>query len=443
MVEVLKYTLEAGIIFWIFLFFFQNVYYSLCYNKWNRVYLLSTTFLSYLIPTMKIKYFHNRYFENDFKILDITHYCDNLDFVTISKEKNFRDYILNFFDSRLFEITVEILFAIYLSGVAVKLTAFFIGLYKTLILKKQSTLINTLDNNIKVYKTQLNVVAFSFFNNIFLGKKSDGLSNEELQTIFAHEKQHIKNKDSFDTLLFAFFSSIQWFNPAAKRATNFSKIISENIVDSGLASTKTVQEYTTLLLKLGEKNKEEQTEKKTKKKTKSALRERLILLFNSDSDKIKKIRFLSTLIILIFFLISYVLFFGMIFPEKSGLNLPIKGKYRISTDYFENKLYVDSLNEIFVITHPQIDFRISEESEIISPINGIARLLNGEIILKNNNLEITIGGEISPKEFLRKDTLIKVIQNEILSIKSQKNSLVYLKIKENGRIINPKQKFKL
>ena len=135
MVEVLKYTLEAGIIFCVFQFFFNQVYCSLCYNKWNRIYLTSGTFLSYLLPLLKVRYFEKRTDNPNFKILDIDLHGNGLDVITISEEQNFKTIIGNFFDSAFFEISVEILFAVYVAGVAVKLFIFFRGLNKTLKLK--------------------------------------------------------------------------------------------------------------------------------------------------------------------------------------------------------------------------------------------------------------------------------------------------------------------
>ena len=381
MVEVLKYTLEAGIIFCVFQFFFNQVYCSLCYNKWNRIYLTSGTFLSYLLPLLKVRYFEKRTDNPNFKILDIDLHGNGLDVITISEEQNFKTIIGNFFDSAFFEISVEILFAVYVAGVAVKLFIFFRGLNKTLKLKR-NPLICTLDNNIKVFDTQLNVVAFSFFSNIFLGQKAKTLSKEDLETVFSHEKQHIKNLDSVDSIIFGLFSALQWFNPCLKKAVVNSRLIAENIADSGVSSQSGLTEYSRLLLRLGEKNVSKIQEPAPKKKPRGGLTERLILLFNQDTDKIRKIRFLSMLTILLTLTAAYILCAGLFAPQDYGYRNPIKGKFRISAGYFENKLYADSLGNVFEVSHPQIDFFLGEGSEIISPFDAVAKLSGEEIISK-------------------------------------------------------------
>lgn len=440
MVEVLKYTLEAGIIFCVFQFFFNQVYCSLCYNKWNRIYLTSGTFLSYLLPLLKVRYFEKRTDNPNFKILDIDLHGNGLDVITISEEQNFKTIIGNFFDSAFFEISVEILFAVYVAGVAVKLFIFFRGLNKTLKLKR-NPLICTLDNNIKVFDTQLNVVAFSFFSNIFLGQKAKTLSKEDLETVFSHEKQHIKNLDSVDSIIFGLFSALQWFNPCLKKAVVNSRLIAENIADSGVSSQSGLTEYSRLLLRLGEKNVSKIQEPAPKKKPRGGLTERLILLFNQDTDKIRKIRFLSTLTILLTLSAAYILCAGLFAPQDYGYRNPIKGKFRISAGYFENKLYADSLGNVFEVSHPQIDFFLGEGSKIISPFDAVAKLSGEEIILKKENLEITIGGKnCFPVGFNAGDF---VKEGEVLCEITEDNSLVYIKVTVNGKVINPGKVLKL
>ncbi len=440
MIEVLKYTLEAGIIFCVFQFFFNQVYCSLCYNKWNRIYLTSGTFLSYLLPLLKVKYFEKRIDNPNFKILDINPFSDGLDIITVSKEKNFKTIIGDFFDSAFFEISVEILFAVYVAGFAVKLFTFFRGLNKTLKLKRNPS-ICTLDNNIKVYETQLNVVAFSFFNNIFLGKKAKTLSKEDLETVFAHEKQHIKNFDSIDSIIFGLYSALQWFNPCIKKAVANSRLIAENIADSGVSAQSNLTEYSRLLLRLGEKNVSKIHEVSPKKKTRGKLTERLILLFNKDTDKIRKIRFLSTLTILLTLSAAYILCAGLFSPENYGLEIPLKGKFRISADYFENKLYADSLGNIFEVSHPQIDFLVSEGTKIISKLEAVAKTNNNEIILKKENIEITIGGKnVFPIGFNAGDF---VKEDKVLCEINEDNSLIFIKVTVNGKVVNPKKVLKL
>ncbi|MBR4677885.1 MAG: hypothetical protein IKO99_07770 [Bacteroidales bacterium] len=440
MVEVLKYTLEAGIIFCVFQFFFNQVYCSLCYNKWNRIYLTSGTFLSYLLPLLKVRYFEKRTDNPNFKILDIDLHGNGLDVITISEEQNFKTIIGNFFDSAFFEISVEILFAVYVAGVAVKLFIFFRGLNKTLKLKR-NPLICTLDNNIKVFDTQLNVVAFSFFSNIFLGQKAKTLSKEDLETVFSHEKQHIKNLDSVDSIIFGLFSALQWFNPCLKKAVVNSRLIAENIADSGVSSQSGLTEYSRLLLRLGEKNVSKIQEPAPKKKPRGGLTERLILLFNQDTDKIRKIRFLSTLTILLTLTAAYILCAGLFAPQDYGYRNPIKGKFRISAGYFENKLYADSLGNVFEVSHPQIDFFLGEGSEIISPFDAVAKLSGEEIILKKENLEITIGGKnFFPVGFNAGDF---VKEGEVLCEITEDNSLVYIKVTVNGKVIHPGKVLKL
>jgi hypothetical protein len=441
MIEILKYTLEAGIIFWIFQIFYNQVYYSLCYNKWNRIYLLASVFLSYLLPLAKIKHFEQRIDNPDFKILGIEPLQDGIDIMTFSREKTLSTLTGDFLYSAFFEISVKIIFAVYAAGVAVKLFAFARGLFKTLRLQK-NTLTATLDNGIKIFETQLNVVAFSFFKNIFTGIKAKTLSEKDLETVFAHERQHIKNRDSLDTVIFGLFSALQWFNPCVKKAVKNSRIVCENIADSGVSSNSGLTEYSALLLRLGEKNVCERQVSGQKNGKRSSLSQRLMLLFNKDTDKVRKIRFLSTTVILAVVTAFYIVAIGILSPQKKGLNLPLKGNFRISAGYFENKLYTDSTGGIFEVRHPRTDFLACEGTEIISPVKAVAQKNGNEIILKTDDIEITTGGKIIFQDFLTsKEKLVN--EGEVLGRVSGNNTLIYIKVTVNGRVVNPQKIFKL
>lgn len=426
MVQVLKYTLEAGLIFCIFQFFFNQVYCSLCYNKWNRIFLIFSCFASYLLPFIQIEYFENGVVNlPKFEIVNIVN-NGGVDVITVNKEKTFRTMAENFFDSKFFDISVEILFAVYVAGVFIKLLAFFLSLKKTLKLKR-NPLITTLDNNIKVFETKLNTVAFSFFKNIFLGVKAKQLSKEEISVVFEHEKQHISGKHTLDLICFSLFSALQWFNPAVKKAKENSKLVCENIADNTAGKDGGMTQYSMLILKLGISNNAKQT-KKNKDFKQGFLVRRIAGLFNMDSDKVRKIRFISSLPVILTFFIAYVMIKGMFLKTNSGLEMPVQGKVKITSEFFEDKIYSASDGNIFKVRHLQTDFYTLKNQNVYSPFD--AKVLKKEknlISLKDScGLTVVLGGfEVFDfqSDSIPKGVIIGKTTGELMFIKTYKNSL--------------------
>jgi hypothetical protein len=99
------------------------------------------------------------------------------------------------------------------------------------------------------------------------------------------------------------------------------------------------------------------------------------------------------------------------------------------------------LGNVFEVSHPQIDFFAGEGSEIISPFDAVAKLSGEEIILKKENIEITIGGKnVFPIGFNAGDF---VKEDKVLCEINEDNSLIFIKVTVNGKVVNPKKVLKL
>lgn len=432
MLALLEYTLEAGLIFYLLIAFYNSVYYSLCYNKWNRIFLLLTVFLSYGLPLLKIKHHVHGFRTEDVLIVDVTK--DNgVDLITFKTERTIGTLWSEFLDSQFFENLVLIIFAVYVAGVAVKLFTFLRGLYKTLRLKL-NPVTAVLEDGTKVYKINLNTVAFSFFSNIFVGKKAESLDEKDLKIIFAHEKQHIKGRHSVDTLIFGLYSVLQWYNPAVKRASRHSRFICENIADSSVGGD--VSDYSRLILRLGASNTDKEMLKPRKKRLNSSIAQRIIHLFNRDSNEVKKTRFLLSLPVLAFLVATYIVLAGIFTREREGWDVPVDGRFRISCDFFENYTYLD--DELYVLSHRQIDLQVATHSKILAPMSGkLNYVSDNEIMMMNDSITVFIGG------ILVKDDLSDVRVGDVIGKPNQEGHPVFIKTCKNGKIVNPKSVFKL
>ncbi len=158
--------------------------------QWNRLYLIFTSILAYVIPSIKI--------ESVQKIIP-QEYVVFLPEVVLSPTTVIKQQ----FDwSQLFFL---VLHSVFWMGVVLASLLFFVKLYKIirLISKNEKELTA---NYYLVWMS--NNTAFSFFNYIFLGKESAN----KIQ-IIEHELVHVQQKHSLDLLFFEVQKIVCWFNP--------------------------------------------------------------------------------------------------------------------------------------------------------------------------------------------------------------------------------------
>lgn len=361
---VLAYTVEAGVIFAVLTAIYRHVYYGISYNRWERGYLLTATAASYLLPLLKIEYVMSPAPKPADHIIEIEGQYDGYDVVTLSRPKNLAGMLDTLAQSTLFETIIAILFAVYIIGVAVKLVSLVRGLHKTFKLMRRSQKVKSI-GKVAVYETDVNTVAFSFFDNIFLGTKSRGLSDAEMDVITRHELQHAEGRHSMDTLIFGVYSVLQWFNPAARLAARYSRIVCENIADSQSVEDGRLTEYSRLVLRLGIKNRDESTVSRPRRK--SPLVDRIAQLLNTDSVNIRRIRFYAALPVLAIAIAAYIALFGMLTPTDPRYNMPVKGGYKVTAGYFNDQKICTSDGNIYIVSHRLVNLRLDEDAVITPP----------------------------------------------------------------------------
>ena len=158
--------------------------------QWNRVYLMATSVLAYIIPLVKI---------NRVQEMIPQEYVVLLPEVVLNPSA----VIEQQFDwSMLFFLMLK---TVFWFGVVVASILFVARLYK---------IIKLITTNDKEFTSSYYLVwlksnkAFSFFNYIFLGKER----NNKTQ-IIEHELVHVKQKHSLDLLFFELQKIVFWFNP--------------------------------------------------------------------------------------------------------------------------------------------------------------------------------------------------------------------------------------
>ncbi|MET2985987.1 carboxypeptidase-like regulatory domain-containing protein [Aureibaculum conchae] len=187
---MLDYIIKVLLFQTLFLAFYDLLLKRETFFQWNRVYLLATSVLAYVIPSIKI---------NQVQEMIPQEYLVLLPEVVLNPSA----VIEQQFDwSMLFFLVLKVIFWF---GVLVAKTFFVLRLYK--IIKLITT--NDKEFTSSYYLVWLkNNKAFSFFNYIFLGKERSNKSQ-----IIEHELVHVKQKHSLDLLFFELQKIVFWFNP--------------------------------------------------------------------------------------------------------------------------------------------------------------------------------------------------------------------------------------
>ncbi|RED45708.1 M56 family metallopeptidase [Seonamhaeicola aphaedonensis] len=186
--------------------------------NWNRLYLLGTPILSFLIPLIKIE---------QFKDVVSAEYIIRLPEVFIGNPIS-NDNVSVQLDAAVINQNVfNIWELIFFTGVSIAVVLFGFKLYKMLkVLAKNP---KQKIENFSIVNLLNSTAAFSFFKYIFLGEL---LSAEDKNSILKHEMVHAKQYHSADLLLFEVLRILCWFNPLIYKYQNRIVELHEFIADA-------------------------------------------------------------------------------------------------------------------------------------------------------------------------------------------------------------------
>jgi len=206
----LHYLLEANI----YLAVFYLLYFALLNNtthyKMNRVYLLVTSVIAYIIPVLQLG------------ILRRHDYGDGQT-VTIMLNPNLRPAVTH-------ALTLQdvILYA-YIIGILITMIVLIFKVTQLVKLTKVEKISS--DDGYKLITLEDSNTAFSFFNYVFIGTKVSGAD-----TVLRHELVHINQKHSLDILFLEVMKIINWFNPFIYLVQRSLKTVHEYIADEQTAA---------------------------------------------------------------------------------------------------------------------------------------------------------------------------------------------------------------
>jgi hypothetical protein len=237
--------------------------------KWNRLYLLVTPIVSFIIPFLK--------FESLQKSVS-TQYVEQLPTVFLNPEAVLLQSV---------ELDASIG---YLKMV------FYIGIvfFSMLFLLKLFKIIKLISNNEVIKKEQFKLVllnktasAFSFFNYIFI--KKEFIDKKEF-AIIQHELVHCKQLHTLDLLYFEFLKISMWFNPFIYVYQNRITLLHEYISDAEVLKETDKKSYFNAIL--SETFNVENISFTNQFYKHSLIKKRITMITKSKSQKIKKLKYL-------------------------------------------------------------------------------------------------------------------------------------------------------
>lgn len=272
---MINYTLQVLVFQVLFLAVYDVFLQKETFFKWNRIYLLITPFLSFLIPFIKFKSIQQTVPQE---------YVVKLPTVFLNPQVIIEQHITN-------KTTINYLPYIFISGVLLFAIIFLLKLFKIQKLISKNKVVKY--HKYKLVMLTGKQAAFSFFNYIFIHEKLK--DNKELD-IIQHEIIHCKQKHTLDLLLFELLKIVMWFNPFTYMYQNRITLLHEYISDAEVVKETSKKSYFNSIL--SETFNVENITFINQFFKHSLIKKRIIMITKEKSQKMKQLKYLLILPIL-------------------------------------------------------------------------------------------------------------------------------------------------
>ncbi len=410
-----RYLIEATIVLSTFYLIYIYVFNKYLYFEWNRFFLISIVVISVILPLIKIDWITTsslKFNPNDILFVNLD---DEQFFVKTSQKQFFFSTVyLKFSQNKYFTI-FNLLIVIYISGILRQTIVFINNLISIKKLEKSS--IKSENKKHQIYLTNSKITAFSFFEKIFVNKNYENLKTAEQQQIIEHENIHVKQKHTLDNLFFEIVNIFFWFNPFIKKLKKSVKENHEFIVDKILTKQDSRYNYSFLMVKLVAKKSVPIINNFSDSKVKS----RIKLLSNPEKERIKKIRFVSTIPILLLLIFTFLFTLNIVnnsFNTKAiktnKFIFPIENNYTIAGYYIETQTITDKANKNikYKISHKKITIQTENFTKVLAIGNGKILTIDTINDWGLNEIKITIKLKNNYKVIYEKLAEVLVTENQ-------------------------------
>ncbi|SNR82441.1 M56 family metallopeptidase [Lutibacter flavus] len=331
--------------------------------KWNRIYLLITPFLAFIIPLLR--------FESIQKSIP-QEFVVQLPTVFLNPQAIIEQNTAN-------SSTIDYLSIAFYFGLTIFSLLFLTRLFKILKLIYSNEVIKKENFNLVLLAKSQS--AFSFFNYIFINKQL--LENEELE-IIRHELVHCKQKHTIDLLVFELLKIVLWFNPLVYVYQKRITLLHEYISDAEVVKETNKSTYFNKLL--SETFNVEKISFINQFFKQSLIKKRIVMIAKEKSQKIKQLKYLLVIPLLVAMLIYSSCTDEVndeLFEMETVLNNQkdfSKGQY---FDFEIGKTFVG--NSLMIGRYLDISEYTAKEKEISDKFNSNDELLFDHVVLLDEN----------------------------------------------------------
>jgi len=266
---MINYIIQVVLFQAIFLAVYDLFLQKETFFKWNRVYLLVTPILAFVIPILKFQSLQKSIPQE---------YLVQLPVVVL----NPGEVLIQATNSTSALSYLEILFY---AGLVLFASVFLIKISKILKLILSNEILNRDLYKLVILKSKQS--AFSFFNYIFINKK---LMEEEQFEIINHELIHCKQKHSLDLLFFELLKIVMWFNPLVYIYQNRITLLHEYISDAEIVKDSDKKSYFNKLLSVTFNVENISFINQFYKH--SLIKKRIVMITKNKSQKMKQLKYL-------------------------------------------------------------------------------------------------------------------------------------------------------
>ncbi len=254
----------------IFCLVFVGFFRMLSFTQINRAFILSSTFISFIIPVISIPFWNEASSGISLAFTDL----DNLEHSLASQVTTASGSVASI------SWLTTILSIIYLTGLFLYILKFYRGICKIFALVNNNEISEY--NGIKTIYLKNGPLFFAFLNYVFINTDKLDISKEEFRQVFDHEKVHIKQRHTLDNLFMEMAILLCWFNPILRFMKKELNNVHEFHADQIAGSTGNIESYSRLILHLSS-NKEPQ-HYLTHQFSMNSIKRRIIMLHKKKSS---------------------------------------------------------------------------------------------------------------------------------------------------------------
>ena len=320
--SLVLYLLQVAICHTVFYLLYRTLYSNLAYFNFSRIYLLSATVISFIIPLLSIGVWQ----PSDHAL------GSSLSFLALISQGGVTPMRSETADPAVspYDLVDLLIFSgltIYLIGCLFVSYKLLRSLWKIHMLIKSNEMVR--EEDYRIVRLKNGPAFFSFMTCIFINENKNSLKQDEYNTVLLHEQAHIRQKHSYDLLLMEIAGIVCWFNPFVKKLKTSLCQVHEYLADKAVMNTKQDPDaYSKLIILLSHHY---EAERFVHPFSVADLKRRINMLYIQKQSKMKAVRFVAIIPLLALLMMAFS------FTERSE-----QGQQQ--TNVSEQKLIVAGIN---------------------------------------------------------------------------------------------------